>query len=1139
MRFQVVGAPRWLAPDGTATGVEKKDAALMAFLAIEGPQPRGRIATLLWPQVPADKARNSLRQRIYRLKRATGRDVVLGSDLLHVAPDCVERDARPLDRLTADPDALQGPLLGGLNFDDEPAFAEWLETQRQRWRSACHDALAALADAHEAEQRLAAALRYASRLVAEDPLLEHAHRRVMRLHFQRGDDTAALAAYRHCAATLQAAFGIRPSAETESLRALVDGSQQAAPARPTHAPPPSRVLPPSLRRPPQLVARGAEWQQLHDALISEQVVLLEGEAGVGKTRLLQQFAQAQGWPEPVSARPGDEAVPYALAARWLARMVGHAGPPEEAQVLQDLARLVPGLAAADPPAASVLEPARLLQAVEAALRAWRHRLGAAPSAALRGVVLDDLQFADTTSLDLLLNLAGAGRQMGVHWVLALRPVPRPEPLSRWCEHMDAQRLRTLSLQPLDEAGVAALLESLRLPGLKPEAWAPALLAHCGGRPFFVVDTLAGLHVGGVRDFSSLPAFAEHAAHRRATMSERFKRLEADEQQLIHVAAVAGEDFSVELGAAVLACSPAALAGPWRALELAGVFGGQNFAHDLVRQAALDAMPQPVMRSLHRQIAQWLEGPGAAAAGLAARTAAHWEAAQAWREAARSFALAAQEAHLHSAKREELHALEAAARCHRLCGDTRHDDAAFDCEWRALHVRLPLESSDEVLALTEALLARAGTDLQRACALELRAHVHNERLAADRALADAREAAALARRAGAARLQALAAQRVGIALMRLQQQAEAVRSFEDHIEFRAALNAEEQLFWLSDHATALDYADRRSQAITVFQAAVAEAERQQQWGAASEAWGNQSVALIYLNRLEESVHASRQAIACGRRAGAERGNILIDEMTLAASLRDLGQWDVYLQRAPALPQELRAAGYEAWASNAENDLAICYAWLGRTDLGLQTLTPLGDGMPSTMQAARQFTLARLKQWRAGPGDPARFVEHVKQALALLDGTNGVSRSYVRLRIALEAARTVAEPGQALAQVLAIEHEARDREQFMLATQGLTLRVQLLLSMGDAAAAAVAGRQLLAQCLHDGPVGSQYAPEVWWAAARALQDTDRDTARLALGHARDWIEGTLLPRVPEVFRHSFLQRNAVNVAVLKAAREQRLC
>ncbi len=310
-------------------------------------------------------------------------------------------------------------------------------------------------------------------------------------------------------------------------------------------------------------------------------MLLDGAPGSGKTRLLQDHAQAKRWPAPVGARPGDEAVPYALLARWLDTLCDHFRAALTPELRAEVGRFVPRLADAREAPPGVLEPARLAQALGTALMAWQALAVRESAGAHPGLLLDDLQFADDASLALLLELAALTPASGWFWTFAYRSGAELPLLQQWYERRAPGQAVQVHLAALTEPQVEALLASLQLPGLDAHQWAPPLLAYCGGHPFFIVDALAGLHLEGRHDFSGGPHASALAWQRPAAVSRRVEQLPDSARQLAQVAAVAGQDFDVELAAAVLRCAPVALAAPWRVLEQAGLFRGAGFAHDLL------------------------------------------------------------------------------------------------------------------------------------------------------------------------------------------------------------------------------------------------------------------------------------------------------------------------------------------------------------------------------------------------------------------------------------------------------------------------------------------------------------------------------------------------------------------------------
>lgn len=230
--LQLVSVPMLVAADGATHALERKDAALLALLASDGAVPRARLAAWLWPDAQPARARNSLRQRLFRLRCAAAAELTSGAAVLHLAAG-VQHDLAALSsRLAADPDAAKGDLLGSHEYADCPELNAWVELARDQWRSARRDALAELAAGHEGRGDIGAALRCAQRLLAENPLLEHAQRRVMRLHYLRDDRTAALAAYDHTREVLRSGLDAVPSRETEELAQLIRRGGALAPAAP-------------------------------------------------------------------------------------------------------------------------------------------------------------------------------------------------------------------------------------------------------------------------------------------------------------------------------------------------------------------------------------------------------------------------------------------------------------------------------------------------------------------------------------------------------------------------------------------------------------------------------------------------------------------------------------------------------------------------------------------------------------------------------------------------------------------------------------------------------------------------------------------------------------------------------------------
>ncbi len=540
---------------------------------------------------------------------------------------------------------LEGFSLGGGAHADSPAFGEWLLLHREHYHRQASRALAALSALYEAGGAYDEALACAQRTLAMEPWQEEAHQQAMRLLALMGRRTEALAQYRRCREVLLRELGTEPGAETialyEQIRdRMVPGTyRHASPAHEDSAIAPGLAAA-EREESPLLVAREEELARLN-ALLAEaaqgqgRVVLVTGEAGSGKTALMEGFARqamaAHGDLLVTVGRcsaqggAGDAYEPFVEALRILtgdpqgtlgarhARRLGSTLP----LILDTLAQHVPDLLrilARDPAlverarAASGSAPARgaartnRLAAVFAAAPAQAP--GSAPSAAIQQgalgeqmtralraiaerqpllILLDDLQWADLASLDMLFHL---GRHLqgarilvvatyrshdlafSSPWLLSAGRGGRPEaaetgrPAHALASIADEfQRLWGDVRIDLDQAHpkpfIDAYLDSW--PNLLGARFRQTLLGHTGGNALFVVELLHAMQdrgnllrgtqghwvEGPNLDWDKLPPRVEGA------ISYRIGQLAPAQQEMLEVASVEGEQFHAEVLAHVL------------------------------------------------------------------------------------------------------------------------------------------------------------------------------------------------------------------------------------------------------------------------------------------------------------------------------------------------------------------------------------------------------------------------------------------------------------------------------------------------------------------------------------------------------------------------------------------------------------
>ncbi len=1103
--------PRYVHADGTVDALEHKDALLLAYLAIEGPTPRGTVAALLWPDVDAPRARANLRQRLLRLRRTVGRDLVEGNEIAALCADLVVDLAR-------DDEGDGGSVLHGLDEGESAGFAEWLASAREQRRSAHLRQLADRSSQLEDEGSLGPALVTAQQLVDADPTSEHGHRRLMRLHYLRGDRAAALAAFDQCCAVLERILGVAPGAETEALRASVEAGALG------HDPGPRRPLPVSVLRPPRLIGRDAEWQALEAAWTEGTASLVSGEAGLGKTRLVGDFAVVQRDALLVDARPGDARVPYALLSRLLRQMLERIGQPPSPEARNELAHLLPELGRVQPASRSS-NNMRFINAVEAL---FRHAHGEG----LAGLVLDDLQFADAASIEVLQHLNAAG--IGLRWIVAFRPDDLAPAAQRFHdEFLCASGARLHRLRPLATPQIAELIDSLGVDVLESARLAPALARHSGGNPLFLLETLKLMLAQGGENLPAAPApqFAARlpsAINVTRLIAQRIGRLSALAIKLARCAAIAGPDFSPELAAHVLGVRALDLSDAWAELEAAHVLRASAFAHDLIFESVCASVPAPIARRLHAEMAEFLENRGAEPA----RVAQHWLDGGEELKALPSLVAAAERAAAAWRPQEEGALLLLAARISQGPGADRA--AAFALLQRAhrAHLQSSLGSSvhHEVLA---ALAAAAVTPLDKGYARFALADTLSQAGSGPPAEAEAR-----------AGLVVIAAETGAVA--------DAL-----HLDLVNAL------------ANALFLQDRPVEAMEEMRAAEPRLLRLNDRPREIEHYTTLGVLLDAANQHAEAQASMQHAIALARAQGDRIGEIVLLN-NLAFSLHDMGRVAAALEplreayRLKQMYPEVRTGALFVHVQfgnmhRSLGDYALALEFL-------QTGLTVVDGYSPVFAAAVHNSLAHLF---LDLGQTARSQQHLRRSLAVADTLPLVRATshLLQARLALDhcqprvaaaallaakayiiASSRYAIRGQAdLLGARLLEPEAAYRCATEVAQQAGRLQMQGL----RMSALAWAGRHALACRLPAAAAAHavealslwpDYAPnessiaEVWLAAVDCLTAAGDPRAAGVLEAAAGWIAATARDRVPEPFRDSFLHRHHANRALLVRATSQ---
>jgi DNA-binding SARP family transcriptional activator len=617
----LLGTPDILASGSPLILNHIKARALLFFLAASGQaHTRQYLATLLWSESASGEALHSLRSSLYRLRQALHSQQIAfallsDGELIGLQPAAFRCDLIEFQRLLAlggethlsQAVALyRGTFLQGFSLTDAPLFDEWSRQEDMRLSKACQAALDQLAAAAEARQSWAAAVGYLQQLIQLDPLAEMPQQRLLRLYQRLGETGLALRQYYQFENHLQQELNLTPSTETrlllyEALR------QQRAPGLL------SATISPVARQPHLLPFIGrAELLSQLSAICQEvqagqgATVLLQGEGGIGKSRLLDELASGlisasppwivlQGacspFDDPLSYSPFLEALQNGYLGNTSAWLGSGADSPDASgsfsrgilQTLRSLARSVPTLLA-----------------------------------------IEDLHWANSPTLNLFGLLSMRLHQLPILLVGTVQQAEAIPALQRLIT-LGRRRgeLHLLPLTPLTRENIAALLQASGLDQPSAEPLIEWLYARSTGNPFLLAEILAQLRAEDVlrpvgdawqldtihwlrwRTTFNLPETA------RDLVAWRLANLTPPANHLLNVLAIAGQPLPLSMLRQFPGVSGKALPALVDDLVSRGLViepPGATLAlpHHLLRETLLHHLSNLRRRTLHQQLAQALE-----------------------------------------------------------------------------------------------------------------------------------------------------------------------------------------------------------------------------------------------------------------------------------------------------------------------------------------------------------------------------------------------------------------------------------------------------------------------------------------------------------------------------------------------------
>lgn len=666
---------------------------LMRLLAIRQGQvvTRDALIAALWPErAPSDPDAN-LNVLVSRARRAVGEsDLIVTSAAgyaLAGADRCLVDATRLMERASTGhahleagrADAALRHLLGALELWGEPlaedAYEEWAQPYRRRLATTHQQVLEDAAAAALALRDPVQAVEYAQAALRHEPLRENAAGLLLRAFVSSGDRAAALTEYDQFRRRLAQELGVDPSASLQELHGRILRDELPV-AMVTASSGTTASVPPQLPfvgRDPQVSAIRAAIQP------PRRPVIVAGTSGAGKSRLLTEVERLCTIPAVYAAAFVAESDRSWSVVRTLLREA-LALDVEVARSLPALARtalsdIVPELAEAGDSRRFDAETLRSLR-TEGAVR-----LLEAVSAGGLVVLLDDLQWADASSLELL-DVA-ISRIGDLRPVLAFRPeeIEPDHPMTALREH-----LRMFS--DVLELELGALPESAMTRLITDDTLVAALLRGTDGTPLAVSEALAALGSAELvrpdgdrwqlsEDAPRASVDAIVATGQRRAIDLRIGRQPIQRRRLLSALALLGREVSASLPAAALERPEDDLLRDLDRLHAAHLVhpgeGGWRTSHDLVAETATRRLESGARAELHRRLAEAL----AAEPADPAEIARHLGGAGDRRQAAEAFGRAAENRLDEHANRE---ARDLANRALTLTPD--HPDRAWLLELRA-------------------------------------------------------------------------------------------------------------------------------------------------------------------------------------------------------------------------------------------------------------------------------------------------------------------------------------------------------------------------------------------------------------------------------------------------------------------------
>lgn len=771
----ILGSPQVLIDGKPIKISRRKSRALLYYLAAgDSPLTREHLLSFFWPDHERTAAQQSLRTTLHNLKKSLGNELLVSKDQLSLSPE-VWIDAREFEASVNSPGAgraalskalslYRGDFLADFSLPDSLSFENWQIIERERYRSLAVRGLTFLARLHESEIDYRSALETIDRALAFDPLQEDLQREALRYHYLSGDRAGAIRRYDQLRRHLDEELGVPPMAETRDLYQAIITDQVLE-----IQPPPGTVLSPARVRTrvqdakPLLpfTGRAAELKSIEENVLSHKLALIEGEPGIGKTRLAEEFIHSfDAIPLTGAGRELQQTLPYQpLIEALRSLLVRPEWPALQAEFWpallpvwqSEVARLLPELSsrtALPPPDPQAADEPRLWEGIHQFLGAIAQRQPVL-------LFLDDLHWADRSTLRLFDYLVRQPDER-IYTLAASRPVPPRSSFTALLYSLTREdKIERILLARLQEEDVARLSQQLCPQSAGPlAAW---LQRNSEGNPFVLEELVRYAHENkilgteGQLDESVMSSSPPLPSTIYNLIQARLAPLSEQARRILDAGVAMGRQFEFEVVARAAALSENAALDALDELRQAGLvfpLGGMDYSfdHNLTMEVAYREVGEPRHRLLHRRVGEAMESlyspsrletnsgilashfhegnapersaPYAMAAGRKAMALSGWKEAASFYEMALQGSNPDQQGEIYQASGEayflegdNLHAIEAFQKAINLAERGRDVAGTETARLALARTLLSQARFDEVISLSQQV--STSTDLERA------------------------------------------------------------------------------------------------------------------------------------------------------------------------------------------------------------------------------------------------------------------------------------------------------------------------------------------------------------------------------------------------------------------------------------------